>query len=323
MRIHPFQQFAATLYDKVDVQKHLDMCEKLTAVQEFLTRLGNRGTEVETLTSGPGIVFTRKDFNDAIQTFCRKIITYGEQELKSRSDLFFQKEEHYMHLIYVKDQKISDMERRIKSSAKNIEDTIAAKLFEKGNQLIYQLDSTSRLLVLFKQSMFGLENEIRDKILGEQAQKFKLSKDSLDTQIEKLNDYKKYILDKVNANFSKRYDKMQVFIKKKVEALWELDQDKTMYVPPNLYPATGTSKYRQPGQSNGPGSGGGGGSVLDTVGTLPGAIVKEGFQHYSHCTCFVPSKKYPNYAMEHAELEMISEQEARFELARVCEVMRK
>jgi hypothetical protein len=73
------------------------------------------------------------------------------------------------------------MERRIKSSAKNIEDTIAAKLFEKGNQLIYQLDSTSRLLVLFKQSMFGLENEIRDKILGEQAQKFKLSKDSLDT----------------------------------------------------------------------------------------------------------------------------------------------
>jgi hypothetical protein len=79
------------------------MCEKLTAVQEFLTRLGNRGTEVETLTSGPGIVFTRKDFNDAIQTFCRKIITYGEQELKSRSDLFFQKEEHYMHLIYVKD----------------------------------------------------------------------------------------------------------------------------------------------------------------------------------------------------------------------------
>jgi len=71
---------------------------------------------------------------------------------------------------------------------------------------------------------------------------------------------------------------MQVFIKKKVEALWELDQDKTMYVPPNLYPATGTSKYRQPGQSNGPGSGGGGGgSVLDTVGTLPGAIVKEGF----------------------------------------------
>lgn len=29
------------------------------------------------------------------------------------------------------------MERRIASTAKNIENTISAKLFEKGNQLIY------------------------------------------------------------------------------------------------------------------------------------------------------------------------------------------
>lgn len=66
MHIHPFQQFAATLYDKVDPQKHLDMSEKLNFVQEFLTKLINRGTEVETLTSGPGVVFTQKDFNEAI-----------------------------------------------------------------------------------------------------------------------------------------------------------------------------------------------------------------------------------------------------------------
>ena len=108
-RIHPFQQFAATLYEKVDPKSHLSMEVKLSFVQEFLTKLSNRGTEVETLTSGPGIVFTMKDFNDAVQHFCRKIIIYGEQELKSRSDLFSQKEEHYLHLIYVKDQRISDM----------------------------------------------------------------------------------------------------------------------------------------------------------------------------------------------------------------------
>ena len=157
------------------------MVVKLSFVQEFLTKLANRGTEVETLTSGPGVVFTKKDFNDAVQHFCRKVIVYGEQELKSRSDLFFQKEEHYLNLIYVKDQKITDMERRIKNTAKNIENIISAKLFEKGNQLIYQLDSTSRLLILFKQNMYGLEAEVRQKILGEQAQKFKLQKDALDT----------------------------------------------------------------------------------------------------------------------------------------------
>ena len=132
-RIHPFQQFAATLFDRVDVQSHLDMVVKLGFVQEFLTKLGNRGTEVETLTSGPGVVFTRKDFNDAIQGFCRKVIIYGEQELKSRSDLAFQKEEHYRHLIYVKDQKIASIEDRIRRQSKNIENIISAKLFEKGN----------------------------------------------------------------------------------------------------------------------------------------------------------------------------------------------
>ena len=167
MRIHPFQQFAATLYDDCDPNKHLDMVEKLNFVQEFITKLRNRGTKVETLTSGPGVVFTCKDFNEAIQSFCRKIMVYGEQELKSRSDLFCQKEEQYLHLIYVKDQKVNEYDRRIKNQAKNIDNIISARLFEKGNNLIYQLDSTSRLLTLFKQSMYGLENEIKSKILGE------------------------------------------------------------------------------------------------------------------------------------------------------------
>lgn len=63
-------------------------------------------------------------------------------------------------MIYVKDQKIGDMERRLKNQSKNLENLIDARLFEKGNQLIYELDSTSRLLQLYKQTMFGLEHEI-------------------------------------------------------------------------------------------------------------------------------------------------------------------
>ena len=63
--------------------------------------------------------------------------------------------------------------------------------------------------------------------------------------------------------------------------------------------------------------------VLEQVSTLPGSVIPDGFTHYSHCSCFKPSKRYPNYSLEHAEIEMYSEQEARFELARACEVMRK
>ena len=133
LHIHPFQQFAATFFDQVDYVNHLNLEMKMTPVQNFLTELKNRGTEVKTLTSGPGWVFTQKDINECIQKFCRTVIKYGEKELKSRSDLLAQKESHFRRLVYIKDQKITDMQRRIDNTSKNLENMINAKLFEKGN----------------------------------------------------------------------------------------------------------------------------------------------------------------------------------------------
>ena len=46
---------------------------------------------------------------------------------------------------------------------------------------------------------------------------------------------------------------------------------------------------------------------LQVVGTLPGSVVPKGFQHYSHCSCFVANPDYPNYTMDNAEMEMMSE----------------
>lgn len=209
-------------------------------------------------------------------------------------------------MLYVKDRKISDMERRIKATTKNMDNLIAAKLFEKGNQLIYQLDSSSRLLLLFKQTMFGLERNIKEKILGEQHQKFKLMKDALDTQIEKLDDYKKHVSQIVGSHFEDEKETMLTYLKRQVEIMWNFDPETSTYVPPTLYPATGNSKYRQPvpavvvSSNNVTALGGGGGYggsgpsdgkvlkdlTLEAVGTLPGSVVPEGFQHYSHCSCF-------------------------------------
>ena len=46
------------MYPTVDKIPHLDVVAKVGFLQGFLTRLRNRCTEVETLTSGPGIVFS-------------------------------------------------------------------------------------------------------------------------------------------------------------------------------------------------------------------------------------------------------------------------
>ncbi len=108
--IHPFQQFASTLYAKVDPNSHLDMVTKLSEVQRFITKLQNRGTEVETLTSGPGMVFTIKDFNECIQILCRGLIKYSEREMRARSENFAKKEAHYIQMLYMKDRKIENLE---------------------------------------------------------------------------------------------------------------------------------------------------------------------------------------------------------------------
>ena len=114
--IHPFQQFASVCFPTVDKNSHLDMINKVSAVQKWLTRLKNRCTEVETLTSGPGIVFTIKDFNECIQMLWRDLIKYSEIELRSRSETAVLKENHLLHLVYMKDKTIQNLESRIQNS---------------------------------------------------------------------------------------------------------------------------------------------------------------------------------------------------------------
>jgi len=99
------------------------------------------------------------------------------------------------------------------------------------------------------------------------------------------------------------------------------------YQNPMMYPGTGThrtgpgpSKQIQP---NGGATTGGMSSgmssrppVTSVIGALPGTLVPDGFTHYTHCSCYVPNADKPYHpTMNFAHLEMISEQEARFELA--------
>ena len=88
---------------------------------------------METLTSGPGMVFTIKDFNECLQVLCRGLIKYSEKELRSRSEYLAKKESHYNHLLYVKDRKIENLEERINNTRDNLDKLINSKMYEKGN----------------------------------------------------------------------------------------------------------------------------------------------------------------------------------------------
>ena len=116
------------------------------AIQSMLTKIRNRGTEVETLTSGPGIVVTIKDINEILNDFSKVVVKDQEKQFKSRKELNKLQEDHYRNLIYIKDQKIKNYESRLTNIGLNLENMVTSRLFEKGNQLIYELDSSNRVL---------------------------------------------------------------------------------------------------------------------------------------------------------------------------------
>ena len=63
----------------------MDPLNRIGEMQTWLTRMKNRGMDIETLTSGPGVVFSYKDLNDCLKTFATKLVSYAEKEFKNRT----------------------------------------------------------------------------------------------------------------------------------------------------------------------------------------------------------------------------------------------
>lgn len=129
-----------------------------------MTRLKNRGTEVETLTSGPGYVFTLKDINDCVGTLSRGLLKYSETELRSKAEFAAKKEQHYQELLYCKDQQIENLERRLAEQTRIVDKMVNSRMYEKGNAIVYELDQSNRSLKLLKDNLHLMEENIRKEI---------------------------------------------------------------------------------------------------------------------------------------------------------------
>jgi hypothetical protein len=84
--IHPVQQFASTFDHKIDVRNHLDIVNKVPSIQKFLTQIRNRSLEVQTITSGKGIIISSKDLRDCLEECCRSLVKHSEIEMRTRCE---------------------------------------------------------------------------------------------------------------------------------------------------------------------------------------------------------------------------------------------
>ena len=102
--IHPVQQFASTLDQEVDNRNHLDIINKVGPIQKMLTQIKNRSLEIETITSGAGVVISRKDLNECLEECCRALIKHGEIEMRTRCEYLSMFVEQLTNQLYVKDR---------------------------------------------------------------------------------------------------------------------------------------------------------------------------------------------------------------------------
>lgn len=109
--------------------------------------------------------------------------------------------------------RIRTLENRLKRISDNLENVIDARLFEKGNQLIYELDSSTRLLNIFKQTIGDLETNLLKRIYGEQLEKFSRMNNELSLKEIKFSKYQETIMNMVSANFAEEMDKIKKVIK--------------------------------------------------------------------------------------------------------------
>jgi ABC-type cobalamin transport system ATPase subunit len=80
----------------------------------MLTQIKNRCLEIETLTSGVGVVISSKDLNECLEECCRSLIKNGEIEMRTRCEYLGMNLLQYENLLYVKDRQLLNLENKLK-----------------------------------------------------------------------------------------------------------------------------------------------------------------------------------------------------------------
>lgn len=136
-------------------------------MQTWLTRLKNRGMDIETLTSGPGVVFSYKDLNECLQNFVSQIVSHGEKEVRNRTQSLMIQINHLQHLVYIKDSRVDGLKAKVKMMHENITRIVNSKVYEKGNGLIFELDRGLREVKFYKDHIKDFEEEMKEFVKAE------------------------------------------------------------------------------------------------------------------------------------------------------------
>lgn len=152
------------------VKPYTDIHRKVGVLHNFLNVLRNRGSIVDAPSSGKALVFSVKDLTQLTKRFTEQILRYVDSEFR------VQAENHEIELAKIsadvikKNKEIHLVKRNITSLQDSIVILVNSQLAQKGTQLIYELDISTRQLSEIKENSKNLEKQldhlIREELTG-------------------------------------------------------------------------------------------------------------------------------------------------------------
>jgi len=79
-----------------------------------------------------------------LEECCRSLIKYGEIEMRTRCEHLALTLVQYENLLYVKDRQLLNLETKLRTAKQEMNKIVNTKVFSRGNNLIYELDMTTR-----------------------------------------------------------------------------------------------------------------------------------------------------------------------------------
>jgi hypothetical protein len=179
--------------------------------------------EIQTLTSGTGVVISSKDLTECLEECCRTLIKTGEIEMRTRCEHLYQYQFQLENLVYVKDMQLINMENKMQQAKAEMNKIVNTKVFSRGNNLVYELDLTTRQLRLVKDNIFLMEKNLTDKIKLCYEKELGTTRADLSTVKIGLKDYQEKVREQISADVSKYKNEIEEQSKKMAIAYKDLD----------------------------------------------------------------------------------------------------
>jgi len=192
-----------------------DLHLKVTAVQNFINRLRNRATKMSTLGDEVAYMIKAFDLDECLSKLAKQLLDRENFERKNREETMQLRITELNNELDRKDTEIQILRSKLDSYKVDLERMTDAKMHEKSNSLIFEMDILLRDFVKVKGMISHLEDKLTKIIEDKYADKINNYKRDLELVREKCKNWESEVKTDMITKLKILSDKLKKFIDQK------------------------------------------------------------------------------------------------------------